>query len=89
MKTMLKQRKPAGQPWRRPVQLAGVERVALVHLISCGTALSNIVHNIRHDPRAGKWKQACQRWQLEWDNALTTAQMTIGKLRADGRMNGR
>ena len=83
MKSELKQKKQASHPEKRAVALADVERMALVHLIACGTALSNVAHNIRHDPGAGKWKRACQHWQREWDNALTTAQITIRKLRTD------
>ena len=85
MKSEFKLKKPASHSEKQGVRLADVERMALVRLISCGTALSNVAHNIRHDPAARKWKQACQYWQREWDNALNVAQITIYKLRADSR----
>ena len=85
MKLVLKQKKKAGHLEKRSARLASGERKALVRLISCGTALSNVAHNIRHDPGAGKWRQACQHWQQEWDYALALAQRTINKLRGDSR----
>lgn len=61
-------------------KLSKKERKTLLHLLGCGSALSNIVFNLGQVEETKQWHSTLKKWQLEWDNARNEASKVIYKL---------
>jgi hypothetical protein len=61
--------------------LSNKGRLALLHLIGCGQALSNIAFNLAQQDAAKEWHPTLNRWRKEWDAAQVNVGPYIRRIR--------
>lgn len=62
------------------IRITKKQKGELTHLISCGTALSNIAFNLAQDKRAENWNPILKQGQKEWDEARIVCAPLLEKI---------